>query len=80
MCAWFAVFLHEELLCPKAAAVVPCPCYLRDKGTLWMMSRAIIAKRRLTDILHINTPLLLSDGPNSRKSRRRIRSLQPTVE
>jgi hypothetical protein len=63
MCAWFAVFLHEEFLCPEAAAVVPCPCYLRDKGTLWMMSRAIIAKRRLTDIPHRNTPMMALQRP-----------------
>jgi hypothetical protein len=39
-----------------------------------------IAKRRLTEIPHINTPMMLSSGPSVRQFDGRLKSLQPSVE
>jgi hypothetical protein len=39
-----------------------------------------IAKRRLTEIPHINTPMMLSSGPSVRQADGRLTSLQPSVE
>jgi hypothetical protein len=39
-----------------------------------------IAKRKLTEIPHISTPMMLSSGPRVRQLDGRLTSLQPSVE
>jgi hypothetical protein len=52
----------------------------REDRALRLVNRVTIAKRRLTEIPHINTPMMLSSGPSVRQFDGRLKSLQPSVE
>ena len=52
----------------------------RDNRALRLVNPVTIANRRLTEIPHINTPMMLSSGPSVRHIDGRLTSLQPSVE
>src|SRR5580698_8134919 len=63
----------------KAILALSGPVYLRENGVLRLTSRVTIANNTLPEIPHINTPMMLSSGPNVRQFDGRLTSPQPTV-